>query len=272
MQAISSRREATLLQLSRRALPFLLAVPVLAFAAPAAQALPPVVTLTSPVGHQAVNPPSFAGTAGKNEWESTEIAVDLDAGEGVAGKPIAGGNANLSRETGAFSGTLPAPLADGTYTARARPRNTEQETGYSAPLVFTIGAEATPTPTPTATPEPTPVVAAATPAPTPAPVVVAPATKPAAPDVCASRRDFTKHVFRPAGSDLRVRATLDGRALKSVIGRKQIRIRIDLRGEPKDTYTLRVRITRTRAGKRITTTAVEQIDYHTCIPTKKPPY
>src|ERR1700755_461342 len=57
-----SRREATLLQLSRRALPFLLVVPGLAFAAPAAQALPPVVTLTSPVGHQAVNPPSFAGT------------------------------------------------------------------------------------------------------------------------------------------------------------------------------------------------------------------
>jgi hypothetical protein len=262
-----------LLQLSRRALPFLLAVPALAFAAPAAQALPPVVTLTSPVGHQAVNPPSFAGTAGKNEWESTEIAVDIFAGEGVDSKPVAVGNANLSRETGAFSGTLPAALADGTYTARARQRNTEQETGYSAPLVFTIGAEATPTPTPTATPEPSPVVAAATPAPTPAPVVVAPATKPAAPYVCASRRDFTKHVFRPAGTKLRIAATLNGRKLKSKIGTKEIRIRVNLRGEPKDTYTLRVAITRTRPdGKRITTVAVEQIDYHTCIPTAKPSY
>ena len=273
MRAKSSRREATLLQLSRRALPFLLAVPVLAFAAPAAQALPPVVTLTSPVGQQAVNPPSFAGTAGKHEWESSEIAVDIFAGEGVDSKPVAVGTANLSRETGAFSGTLPAALADGTYTARARQRNTEQETGYSAPLVFTIGAEPTPTPTSTATPEPTPVVAAATPAPTPAPVVVAPTTKPTAPYVCASRRDFTKHVYRPAGTKLRVAATLNGRKLKSKIGSREIRIRVNLRGEPKDTYTLRVALTRTRPdGKRITTVAVEQIDYHTCIPTAKPSY
>jgi hypothetical protein len=88
--------------------------------------------------------------------------------------------------------------------------------------------------------------------------------------VCASRRDFTKHVFRPYGTKLRVSATLDGRALKSVIGRKEIRIRVDLRGEPKDAYTLRVAISRTRDGKRIRTVAVEQIDYHTCIPTKKP--
>ncbi|MDA0162823.1 hypothetical protein OM076_21295 [Solirubrobacter ginsenosidimutans] len=262
-------------QLSRRALPFLLAVPLLAFAAPAAQAMPPVVTLSSPVGHQAVNPPSFAGTAGKNEWESSEIAVDIYAGNGVAGKPIVIGNAILSRETGAFSGTLPAALADGTYTAQARQSNSEQEIGRSEPLVFTIGAEATPTPTPTATatPEPAPVVAAATPEPTPAPVVVAPATKPAAPYVCASRRDFTKHVFRPAGTKLRVAATLNGRKLKSKIGDEMIRIRVNLRGEPKDTYTLRVAITRTRAdGKRITTVAVEQINYHTCIPTKKPSY
>jgi hypothetical protein len=259
-----------LLQLSRRALPFLLAVPLLAFAAPA-QAMPPVITLASPVGHQAVNPPSFAGVAGRNEWESGEISVDIYSGDVVAGKPIVTGGAVVNRETGAFSGTLFDALADGTYTAQARQRNTEQETGYSAPLVFTIGAEATPTPTPTATPEatPVPVAAVATPTPTPAPVVVAPVVKPQAPYVCASRRDFTKHVFRPTGTKLSVRATVNGRKLKSTIGSKQIRIRVNLVGEPKATYTLRVAITRTRPdGKRITTVAVEQIDYHTCIPTK----
>jgi hypothetical protein len=241
----------------------------LAFAAPAT-AMPPEVTLSSPSGRQSLNPPAFAGTAGLKEWESREIAVDVWAGEGVGDKPLQVADATLDRETGGFSGVLPAALPDGTYTARARQRNTEQETGYSAPLVFIIGAppvvaSATPTPTPTPAPEasPTPVPLADT-----GHVIVAEPE----PYVCKSRRDFTKHVFRPAGSDLRVRATLDGRALKSVIGRKQIRIRIDLRGEPKDTYTLRVRITRTRAGKRITTTAVEQIDYHTCIPTKKPLY
>jgi hypothetical protein len=261
-----------LLQLSRRALPFLLAVPLLAFAAPA-QALPPEVTLSSPVGHQAVNPPSFAGTAGTHEWESGEIGVDIYAGAVVGDTPVMVASAPLNRETGAFSGTLGAALADGTYTARARQRNSEQETGYSQPLVFTIGAE--PTPTPTATPEATaaPVVVAATPTPTPAPVVAAPTVTPAARYVCASRRDFTKHVFRPAGTDLKVVAKLNGRALKSTIGSKEIRIRIDLRGEPKDTYTLRVALTRTRPdGKRITTVAVEQIDYHTCIPTAKPSY
>jgi hypothetical protein len=261
-----------LLQLSRRALPFLLAVPLLAFAAPA-QAMPPLITLTSPVGHQAINPPSFAGVAGKNEWESGEIAVDIYAGDGVGDKPITVASAAVSRETGAFSGTLGDALPDGTYTARARQRNTEQETGYSAPLVFTIGAEATPTPTPepTATATPVPVAAVATPTPTPAPVVVAPVVKPQTRYVCASRRDFTKHVFRPVGTNLRVVAKLNGRALKSKIGSKEIRIRVDLRGEPKATYTLRVAITRTRPdGKRITTVAVEQIDYHTCIPTARP--
>jgi hypothetical protein len=238
---------------------------LLAFAAPA-PAMPPEVTLRSPSGWQSVNPPAFAGTAGTKESESREIAVDIWAGDQVGDAPLQVANATLDRESGAFGGTLPAALPDGTYTARARQRNSEQETGYSAPLVFVIAtppAEATSTPTATPAPEasPTPVPLAGT-----GYVIVADPE----PYVCRSRRDFTKHVFRPAGTDLRVRATLDGRALKSVIGRKRIRIRIDLRGAPKDTYTLRVKVSRTRDGERVTTTAVEQIDYHTCIPTKKP--
>lgn len=156
-------------------------------------------------------------------------------------------------------------LPDGTYTARARQRNTEQETGYSAPLVFTIGAppaEATPTPTPTPepTPEPSPapVAAVATPTPTPTPASMV------EPYVCKSRRNFVKHLFRPYGTDLRIKATVDGRPLKFSVAGQEIRIPIDLRGELKDAYTLRVRISRTRDGRRITTTAVERIDYHTC--------
>ena len=100
-----------------------------------------------------------------------------------------------------------------------------------------------PTPTATPTPEASPVPVAA---------VAPPSIRGRhAPYVCTSRRDFTKHVFRPYGTKLRVAATLDGRPLRSVIGRKEIRIRIDLRGKPKDTYTLRVAISRTRDGKRI---------------------
>jgi hypothetical protein len=255
---------------SRMSVPVAAVVALLAFAAPAL-AMPPEVTLTAPSGRQAANPPAFTGTAGTHEWESGEIAVDIWAGDKVGDKPLQVGNATLNRETGAFSGTLATALADGTYTARARQRNSEQETGYSDPLVFQIGAppaEATPTPTPTPEATPAPVAAVATPAPT-----VTPAVQPDPPYKCRSRRDFTKHVFRPAGTKLRVVATVNGRTLKSVITREQILIRIDLRGQPKDTYTLRVAITRTRPdGKRIKTVAVEQIDYHTCIPTAKPSY
>jgi hypothetical protein len=257
-----------MLQLSRSRMsaPVASVVALLAFVAPAF-ALPPEVTLTSPEGRQATNPPAFAGTAGTKEWESREIAVDVWAGDTVADKPLLVADAMLDRETGAFGGTLPETLPDGTYTARARQRNSEQETGYSAPLVFIIGAppaEATPTPTPTMTPEasPTPVAAVATPQP-----MVHTTVQPS-PYVCRSRRNFTKHVFRPYGRKLRIVATIDGRPLKSIITGKQILIPIDLRGEVKDTYTLRVKISRTRDGKRITTTAVERIDYHTCIPTK----
>jgi len=259
-----------MLHLSRSRMPVSVAsvVALLAFAAPAF-AMPPEVTLTSPSGRQGVNPPAFAGTAGTMEWESREIAVDIWAGDHVGEKPLQVGNAVLDRETGAFSGTVPEALPDGTYTARARQRNSEQETGYSAALVFQIGgppADPTPTASPTPMPEasPAPIAVVATPTPTVLPTVIY---------VCASRRDFTKHVFRPAGTKLVVAATLNGRPLRSTIGRKEIRIRVDLRGELKDTYTLRVAITRTRPdGKRIRTVAVEQIDYHTCIPTKKPAY
>ena len=240
---------------------------LLAFAAPAF-ALPPEVALTSPSGRQAVNPPAFAGTAGTMEWESREIAVDIWAGDHVGEKPLVVGNATLDRETGAFGGTLPEALPDGTYTARARQRNSEQETGYSAPLVFQIGA---------------PPVEATTrrrrrclrPHPS--------RSRPWPPR--RRRRRWSRRSSTSARAAATSPSTSSARPARSwwsprrstaarcaaAIDRKEIRIRVDLRGEPKDTYTLRVAITRTRPdGKRIRTVAVEQIDYHTCIPTKKP--
>ena len=232
--------------------------------------MPPEVTLSAPSGRQAVNPPAFAGTAGTMEWESREIAVDIWAGEGVGDKPLLVANALLDRETGEFSGTLDTALPDGTYTARARQRNSEQETGYSAPLVFIIGAAPATRPRRRRrrpTPEATPARRRRS---RPRRRRSAPACP--APYVCKSRRDFTKHVFRPAGTKLRVVATVNGRAPEEH-HRPQADPdpRSTSRGKPKDTYTLRVAITRTRPdGKRITTVAVEQIDYHTCIPTNRP--
>ena len=58
-----------MLQLSRSrvSMPVSLAVLALAIAAPAAQAVPPVITLSAPAGHVEANPPAFAGTL---PWES----------------------------------------------------------------------------------------------------------------------------------------------------------------------------------------------------------
>lgn len=146
---------------SRRSMPASLAVLLLSLAAPAAQAVPPKVTLSAPAGQVDANPPAFAGTAGTEPWASREVAVEIFEGESVADADLVQtANADV-RESGAFAGTLGKALPDGTYTARARQTNIEREVGYTAPSVFTIGRVA-PTPTPTPTPVPQ---AAVTPAP-----------------------------------------------------------------------------------------------------------
>ena len=83
-------------------------------------------------------------------------------------------------------------------------------------------------------------------------------TKP--PYVCKSRRDFVKHVPRPSkGKNLKVTATLDGKPYKYTLTRKFVLVRLDLRGMPKDTYTLKVTLKYTRPdGKRVTKNSVEQ--------------
>ena len=133
-----------MLHLSRSRMPVSVAsvVALLAFAAPAF-AMPPEVTLTSPSGRQAREPAGLRGHGGQR-WSGRAARSPSTSGRAIAwaSKPLQVGNAVLDRETGAFSGTVPEALPDGTYTARARQRNSEQETGYSAPLVFQIGAAA----------------------------------------------------------------------------------------------------------------------------------
>ena len=197
-----------MLSLSRRLLLPAVAL-LLAFAAPAQAA--PTVTLSAPSGHSAANPPSFAGTGGRGAGDSIELVVEIFKGGVVDGDPIQSTSA-IVHEDGSFGGTFGEALPDGTYTARARQFGGESGTGYSNPLVFTIG-EVVVTPTPTPTPEPTatpvPQAAAATPTATPTPVATV--KVPAAPYVCKSRRDFTKHVRRPDGTRLKVVATVEGR-------------------------------------------------------------
>ena len=48
---------------------------------------------------------------------------------------------------------------------------------------------------------------------------------------------------------------------------RDILVRVDLRGLPKETYSLHVTITRTRPdGRRVTTDSVTQVSYRTCVP------
>jgi hypothetical protein len=252
-----------MLRLSRRSLLPAVALSF-AFAAPA-QAAQPVVTLSAPSGHSATNPPSFAGTGSRKPGDSSELVVEIFKG-GLDGEIANQGNpvqttSAIVHEDGTFSGTFADALADGTYTARARQYNGEEGSGYSNPLVFTIGEVAA---TPTATPTPTPVPQAATPTATPPPAAAI--TLPA-PYVCKSRRDFNKHVRRPDGTRLKVVATVDGRVFKSILRARDILVRVDLRGLPKDTYNLHVAVTHTRRdGSRVTTNTVTQVRYRTCVP------
>jgi hypothetical protein len=242
---------------------------LLAFAAPA-QAAPPTVTLSAPSGHSAANPPAFAGTGSRNEGDSIELVVEiyrggLDGDIANDGSPIQTTSA-IVHEDGTFGGTFGEELPDGTYTARARQFSSREEgSGSSNPLVFTIGEVAvTPTPTPEATATATPIPQAAPAAPTATPV---PAATTKAPYVCKSRRNFTKHVRRPDGTRLKVVATVEGRVLTSIRRGHDILVRVDLRGLLKDTYNLRVTITRSRPdGRRVTTNSVTQVRYRTCVP------
>jgi hypothetical protein len=242
-----------------------------AFAAPA-QAAPPTVTLSAPSGHSDANPPSFAGTGSRTVGDSSELVVEiykggLDGEIANGGDPIQNASAMVS-ESGAFSGAFRDALPDGTYTARARQGNSYEgglSTGYSNPLVFTIGeVVVTPTPDPEVAATPVPQAAAATPTATPTPATV---VVPATPYVCKSRRDFTKHVRRPDGTHLKIVATVEGRVLTSILRGHDILVRVNLRGLPKDTYNLHVAITRTRRdGRRVTTDSVTQVRYRTCVP------
>jgi hypothetical protein len=255
----------------RRLVGLTLVVGTLAVVVATARATPPLVTLTSPSGHTDVNPPALTGVGGRGEGISNIVWVEVYSGDLTPGsKPVAAKFAPVNESTGAFTVVLDDALPDGTYTARATQRANETEVGTSNVLSFRIGKEPDPTPTPSPSPSPTatPVVQSATATPTPAATPAA-TPDPPAPYVCKSRRDFIKHIHKPRGAKhFKIAATLNGKPWPaSIIGAKQLLVRLDLRGFPKDTYTLRVAVTYTRKdGTRVTTNSVTRVDYHTCVP------
>lgn len=233
--------------------------------ASSAKAVPPTITVNAPVG-QAANPVSVTGQAGSEPGDQYSVLVEIFSGDQAEGKPVFSNTVFVNESTREFTAFVDAQLADGVYSARATQSNTEQEKGTSNVVVFWIGAPpATPTPSPSPSPEPTAVVQQATATPTPA-ATTPPAT--IVPYVCKSRRDFVKHVPRPAkGKHLKVTATLNGKPYKHTLSRTFVLVRLDLRGMPKDVYTLKVRLEFTRPdGKRVVKHSVERVDYHTCTP------
>ena len=248
----------------RRFLPLALVAAIFAVVA-VAQAAPPTVTLSTPSG-QTANPVTITGKAGSNPGDAFQVTVYVYNGDQAAGEPIFSTFTFVDEGTREFSAKVDMTLPNGVYSARASQTNSEQELGLSNVIVFRIGAPpvqtATPTPTATATPTVSPVPQAA-------PLVAATTPTPAATTyVCASRRDFVKHVPRPSkGKNLKVTATLNGEPYTFTVTRKFVLLRLDLRGLPKDTYTLKVTLKYTRPdGRRVTKNSVSRVDYHTCTP------
>jgi len=82
---------------------------------------------------------------------------------------------------------------------------------------------------------------------------------------CVSRRDFVVHVIQIKGVRYRrVAAAINGRPITVLSGLRS-HARVDLKGLPKGTYTLRITAT-TTAGRRISGTRT----YHTCVPKRTP--
>jgi hypothetical protein len=82
---------------------------------------------------------------------------------------------------------------------------------------------------------------------------------------CVSRRAFTVHIRRYHGIRYRsARITFNGKLLASRKGNKRVAAPIVLRGLPRGTFTIRIRVVTTKGrvltGKRV---------YHTCVP-KRP--
>jgi hypothetical protein len=245
----------------RRLLALSLVTAVAVGVASSAQAVPPTITLSSPSG-QTDNPVTITGKAGSNIGDAYQVTVEVFRGDKAEGDAIFTQFVFVNESTREFSALVDRELEDGVYSARATQMNGEQESGTSNLLVFRIGPPPAETATPTPTPEPTPVVQEST-----APDAVF-ANEYQPPYVCKSRRDFVKHVPRPRkGKRLRVTATLNGERWEHTVGKDFVLVRLDLRGMPKATYTLKVTLKFTRPdGKRVTKRSVEQIDYHTCVP------
>ncbi len=113
------------------------ALALLALAPAAARAAPPLVSITSPAAGSVGNDRTPTMTGMAQEVHGV-VTVAIHAGPTLSGAVVLEPSVVVFGPGEAWSLEVPAPLADGTYTAQARESNAAHETGSSAPVSFTI--------------------------------------------------------------------------------------------------------------------------------------
>jgi hypothetical protein len=101
----------------------------------------PSVAVTEPPAGAVVatRTPSIAGNAGDAPGDAVGVAVELYAGTSATGTPA---QTLTTTRSGAAWSVTPAPLADGTYTIRARQSDAAGNVGTSAARTFALQADA----------------------------------------------------------------------------------------------------------------------------------
>jgi hypothetical protein len=125
----------------------------------AGDATPPVPIIESP-GPGAVSlvaSPTISGVSGIDAGDLPDVTVEVFQGGSTGGALV---DATVATADDGDWSTDVGPLANGTYTVRARQSDQSGNEGLSDPVTFRVAVRQeptpTPTPTPTATPTPTP--------------------------------------------------------------------------------------------------------------------
>ena len=242
-----------------------------------AQAVPPTITVTAPIGQAANSGHRHRQGRLQRRATPTRSPVEIYKGDKAEGKPIFSNVVFVNESTREFSAFVDTQLAE---RRLQRPRDPDatasRRPARSNVVVFWIG------PPPVESPTPTPVAVAVAVAltvagadrgraagdrdadarrPTP------PTTKP--PYVCKSRRDFVKHVPRPSqgqepqGHRDPRRQAVQAHAEPQVRARARSTCAGCRRTPTRSRSTLKF----TRPdGKRVTKNSVQRVDYHTCVP------
>jgi hypothetical protein len=96
----------------------------------------PAVGLNAPPAATSDPAPTFSGGAGSTAGDLADVTLRIYAGSTASGTPV--DSVTVTRTAGAWTATAPAPLADGTYTARAEQADGAGNLGLSEARTFTV--------------------------------------------------------------------------------------------------------------------------------------